>query len=91
MGADVLFLVGDVVCFGCTDIMIRAIGNRAKPFHSIAYFSFWCVVVSTYGQDDTYLISVVDRGNFHRGMIALKEPLVLPYGWIGWLCILIIG
>jgi hypothetical protein len=28
------------------DTTIRAIGHRARPFHSIAYFSFYCVAVS---------------------------------------------
>lgn len=34
-----------VSCF-LIDVAIRAIGHRAKPFHSISYFSFYCVVVS---------------------------------------------
>jgi hypothetical protein len=29
-----------------TDIAVRAIGHRAKPFHSVSYFSFYCIVVS---------------------------------------------
>jgi hypothetical protein len=28
------------------DTAIRAIGTRATPYHSIAYFSFYCVVVA---------------------------------------------
>jgi hypothetical protein len=31
------------------DTAIRAIGKRAKSFHSISYFSFYCVVVSVIG------------------------------------------
>jgi hypothetical protein len=35
---------------GCdADTAIRAIGKRAKSFHSISYFSFYCVVVSVIG------------------------------------------
>ena len=64
-----------------TDIILRAIGKRAHALHSLAFFSFECVLVSTIGcapHLDLLRSFLMVHFGTHPSMIVFNIPPVIP-------------
>jgi hypothetical protein len=74
-----------------TDTLIRAIGKRARTFHSIVFFSFNCVLGSTlgYASQPEFTCPKGSSNDTHSSMVLFKTSPVIPTN-VTWLAMLLL-
>ncbi|KAI9453927.1 drug/metabolite transporter superfamily [Russula earlei] len=69
VAAALVSVVGATATFEYT--LLRAIGKRAHPVHSLTYFSFYCVLVSTIGMVISKIDPVIPKDVLWLGILFL--------------------